>query len=383
MIKGTDIKKYRLKNSLSQEEFADMIGVKLNTVCRWETDKYSPSIKYQKVLNNLIGPKKRDIKDDTLIKSPLNYTGNKYRILPQIVPHFPKKIGVFVDLFCGGATVGINVNADKVYFIDSNERVISLLRYLSRINFPKFVKQLEEKIEKYNLSYSNLNGYAHYFDIATPENRNNGLKAFNKEGFLKLRKDYNAIIDKNSDDANLLLYLLLVYGFNNDLRFNSKGEYNLPCGKTDLNKFNLNKIYEFNLRAQEREYIFICGDFRDPKIREICFNADYLYLDPPYLLSDAVYNENSGWNESKECELINFLGECLKHHTPFCLSNVLSKENGETYNLPLKKFIEENKDLKLIDIEYHYRSSSYNKKNRDSNEREIILLSGEVVKNEN
>ena len=34
-------------------------------------------------------------------KTPLNYTGNKYRLLEQIQPYFPQKIKVMVDLFCG------------------------------------------------------------------------------------------------------------------------------------------------------------------------------------------------------------------------------------------------------------------------------------------
>ena len=29
------------------------------------------------------------------IKSPINYTGNKFRILPQITPHFSKNIKVW------------------------------------------------------------------------------------------------------------------------------------------------------------------------------------------------------------------------------------------------------------------------------------------------
>ena len=37
-----------------------------------------------------------------MIQSPLNYTGGKYKLLPQILPLFPKDIDVFVDLFCGG-----------------------------------------------------------------------------------------------------------------------------------------------------------------------------------------------------------------------------------------------------------------------------------------
>ena len=59
------------------------------------------------------------------IKSPLNYTGNKFRILEQIKKHFPKKANCMIDLFCGGATVGINVECDKVIFVDNNERVLN------------------------------------------------------------------------------------------------------------------------------------------------------------------------------------------------------------------------------------------------------------------
>lgn len=50
------------------------------------------------------------------IKSPLNYIGGKYKLLPQLIPFFPKEINVFVDLFCGGCNVGLNVNAKKIRF---------------------------------------------------------------------------------------------------------------------------------------------------------------------------------------------------------------------------------------------------------------------------
>lgn len=312
-----------------------------------------------------------------LLKSPLNYTGNKYRILPQIQPHFPDKVGVFVDMFCGGATVGINVDADRVIFIDSNERVISLLSFLSKSDFPKLLESFEKIINKYGLSYSNLNGYASYFKSATPINKNNGLKLYNMEGFRKLKDYYNKIKDKNCDEANTLLYLLLVYGFNNDLRFNSKGEYNLPCGKTDLNKNNLSKIKEFIDKAKKSNYEFICGDFRDYKVQKIVRSADFVYLDPPYLITDAVYNESSHWDEDSEYELIDFLEELQIDKIPFVLSNISTKDNGLKRNIPLCDWLDQNESLKVYSISYNYRSASYNKKNRDSNEQEIIVCFGE------
>lgn len=48
-----------------------------------------------------------------MLKCPLNYVGGKTKLLPQILPLFPKHIHTFVDLFGGGFNVGINVEADQ------------------------------------------------------------------------------------------------------------------------------------------------------------------------------------------------------------------------------------------------------------------------------
>ena len=61
-----------------------------------------------------------------MIQSPLNYTGGKYKLLPQILPLFPKDIDVFVDLFCGGCNVGINVDCNRVIYNDLNENLLYL-----------------------------------------------------------------------------------------------------------------------------------------------------------------------------------------------------------------------------------------------------------------
>ena len=36
------------------------------------------------------------------VKSPLNYTGGKYKLLPQLLELFPKQVNTFVDLLAGG-----------------------------------------------------------------------------------------------------------------------------------------------------------------------------------------------------------------------------------------------------------------------------------------
>ena len=40
------------------------------------------------------------------VKSPLNYTGGKHKLLPQITKLFPKDIDTFYDVFAGGRMLG-------------------------------------------------------------------------------------------------------------------------------------------------------------------------------------------------------------------------------------------------------------------------------------
>ncbi|MEG1821129.1 MAG: Dam family site-specific DNA-(adenine-N6)-methyltransferase [Malacoplasma sp.] len=304
------------------------------------------------------------------IKSPINYTGNKYRLLPQFCGFFPNKSKLFVDLFCGGATVGINMNAEKIVMIDNNPMVISLLEYLANEEIEVLIKNIEKVIDKYNLTYSAKYGYKNYKKKLSD---NNGLKEFNKNGFYKLRDNYNSLSNKKTKKANTILYTLMVYGFNNDLRFNKIGNYNLPVGKTDFNKNNLKKIIEYNKKAKEKNILFLCAEYDSEEAKKYIFNADFVYIDPPYLITTAVYNEGNNWNDQREKELINLLDDLNNRNIKFALSNVLTKVGID--NIILKNWLDkkENENIKLNDMDYHYRSCSYNKKDRDANEQEVLI----------
>ena len=71
------------------------------------------------------------------IKSPINYSGGKYRLLKYIIPLFPKEIDTFVDLFCGAGTVSVNVNSNKTICND-------LINYLPELFNTWKSKSLEE-----------------------------------------------------------------------------------------------------------------------------------------------------------------------------------------------------------------------------------------------
>ncbi len=67
-------------------------------------------------------------KSNTYIKSPLNYVGGKFKLLPSIIPLIPTDLNVFYDLFGGGFNVGINVEAERIVYNDINEPVSRMLK---------------------------------------------------------------------------------------------------------------------------------------------------------------------------------------------------------------------------------------------------------------
>lgn len=218
--------------------------------------------------NGLDGYKRRKI-NNKYIKSPLNYVGGKYKLLDQIIPIFPDKINTFVDLFGGGFNVGININANKIQYNDLETHVCELLEYFYHNDTSCLLSEINKVIELY------------------------GLSKTNKEGFLNLRNCYN-----QNNQNPILFYCLIVYAFNYQIRFNKKGEYNMPFGK-DRSSFNpaLEKHFiEFVNALHTKEIEFFNTNFTDFDFSELNEN-DLVYCDPPYLNSVAAYNEQDGWNE--------------------------------------------------------------------------------------
>ena len=80
---------------------------------------------------------------DSYIKSPMNYTGGKYKILNDIIPSFPSGIKNFVDLFAGGLNVGINVNADTIYANDQISYIIDLYKLFQDISTDDLVASIK------------------------------------------------------------------------------------------------------------------------------------------------------------------------------------------------------------------------------------------------
>ena len=101
-----------------------------------------------------------------------------------------------------------------------------------------------------------------------------------------------------------------------------------------------------------------------------------VYADPPYLVSQATYNNE--WNETKENELLSFLDNCDKNGIRFALSNVL--ENKGKTNEILKKWINEN-GYNVYHLEKSYANSYYHRKNKETVTDEVLITNYTISDN--
>ena len=220
-----------------------------------------------------------EVEENKSVSSLFNYTGGKYKLLEHLQKLF-KEDEIFLDIFTGGANVGINSKSSKIIFNDVNDKIISLMKYIKNTETEELLKKIDNIILDYGLSNTMFYGYEYYSC-----NSSEGLANYNKEPFLKLREDYNRKLNKGIEDY-ACLYVLIVFSFNNQVRFNSKGEFNLPVGKRDFNSKMRNKLILFSKKLKEKDIEFYSKDFREIDINKISKNT-FVYCDPPYLITTA------------------------------------------------------------------------------------------------
>jgi len=286
-------------------------------------------------------------------RSPLFYVGDKYRLIRQLIDLFPKEINNFYEPFVGGGTVFLNVEAKKYFLNDIDKHLVSIHKFLvSRArNSENFFKDVEKIIHKYKLSHSYKRDIVP--DSLKKEFKKTYYARFNKEGHEKLRESVN----KNKKNDPLILYILLIYGFNRMLRFNGGGNFNLPVGNVDFNKnvaSALNNYFDF---IRDKKIEFTSKDFQKFFNKNEYLKKDFVYLDPPYLITASEYNKF--WDEKSESDLLDLIDELNKEGVKFALSNV-THYNGSKNDL----LIEWMKKYKVHKIESNYISYHNNKKKK-------------------
>lgn len=280
------------------------------------------------------------------IRSPLFYTGDKYKLIPELKKYFPDKIDKFVEPFVGGGSVFLNIEANEFYENDIDKNIISIHKYLSSFaNSEDLLNILLSKIDEYEFSCS-------YKGKTVPDElRKKYIKTYfakyNNESYKQLKEKYN-----NSDRTDIAdLYLLLIYGFNRMLRFNQKGEFNLPVGNVDFNQNVFDSLTDYIKLTNKKNPHWSNTDYKEFLSNINITESDFIYLDPPYLITSSEYNKR--WNQNDDFELCNLLDAFDKNNIRFAMSNVIDYKGKE--NTELLKWAEKYNihSIKSNYINYH------------------------------
>ena len=250
---------------------------------------------------------------DRIVRSPLFYVGDKRKLMSQIMTYFPNHIDRLIEPFVGGGSVFMNVDADGFLLNDLNYIVIQIHSMLSSYCDRKddFFREVFSLINKYGLT-------SRFLGIPQEHGKSSDCKDVNREAYNRMKIDFNSGGKKDI----MLLYLLIIYGFNHMIRFNKKGDFNLPVGNLDFNENVYNALNDYFAQTETKQPQWHSQDY-SAFLAEIEFRKDDLvYLDPPYLISSSEYNKM--WNEECERNLIKEMDRLDAMGVRFAVSNAIT-----------------------------------------------------------
>ena len=234
-----------------------------------------------------------------LVNTPFNYTGSKFKLLPQLLPHFDYTKKTFVDVFAGGGSVYANIvdKYDKIIINDIIKDLVECHKLLGE-NDPNFVGEVK------------------FYSVGRDEQLE----------YHKLRDDYNI------SPSAAKLFALMLCCTNNMLRFNKSFKFNQTFGKRTFNvktqeKINgfINQVYPFKDKIEYKsiEFDMLSID-----------NDMMVYLDPPYagkIHKEAGYN--AYYSVEKDLKLFEYCVKINDVGGSFCLSNTYNEDT--TLNAPV------------------------------------------------
>jgi len=213
---------------------------------------------------------------------PIKSQGIKTKLIPWIRSVIPNDFnGTWIEPFMGTGAVAFNIAPRRAVLCDTNPHLVNFYSSIANGEItPEIVKDFLVREGEKLLSQ----GEEHYYFI--------------RERF-------------NKHHSPLDFLFLNRAGFNGMIRFNKKGEFNIPfCRKPQrfsasyITKIVNQVTYVSNL-LKAKKFTFKCQDFS--KTINEATPQDIIYCDPPYI--DRHVDYFNGWDDSHEKQLFDKLSD--------------------------------------------------------------------------
>ena len=240
---------------------------------------------------------------------PIKSQGIKTKLVPWIMELVPETNGKWIEPFLGTGVVAFNANFKEAILNDTNPHIINFYKGVQtkEITAPLMKQYLEQEGEL--LSVADESGYEHYRKVRS---RFNGGE-YSPYDFIFLSRA----------------------GFNGMMRFNNKGNWNIPfCKKPDrfaqayVTKITNQVSTVSKIIKPEPAWTFHNKSFAD--IIPLATENDFIYCDPPYYGRYVDYY--NGWTEQDEELLFTLLSQTKAkfilstwHHNDWRANDMIEK----------------------------------------------------------
>ncbi|MGC4129610.1 MAG: Dam family site-specific DNA-(adenine-N6)-methyltransferase [Bergeyella sp.] len=228
------------------------------------------------------------------MKPLVKYRGGKSKEIPHLEKHIPKFSGRYIEPFFGGGAMFFYLEPKRAIINDINAKLMAFYKGV-KSDFETLQNELSEIEKIYRINRRKFEE----LKTQTPTERVNDD---NETLYYQIRDMFNDLTEKKYSDA-LLYFFINKTAYSGMIRYNSKGEFNVPYGRyANLNTTLVTKAHSRLLANTE---IYNC-DYKN--IFEMAEEDDFMFLDPPY---DCVFSDygnaehKDGFNEKNHTELAN------------------------------------------------------------------------------
>jgi DNA adenine methylase len=268
------------------------------------------------------------------MKPLIKYRGGKSTEISNIVRHIPKYKGRYIEPFFGGGALYFFLEPKRAIVNDINSKLMAFYSGVKN-NYPALRTELDEIEKIYGINRRQFDD----LKSQTPDER---VEDKNEALYYQLRDMFNDLSDKKYSDA-VLYFFINKTAYSGMIRYNSKGEFNVPFGRyPNLNTSLITKRHS-DLLADTEIYN---TDYKE--VFNMVNSDDFIFLDPPYdcIFSDYGNEEyKSGFND--DCHIA--LAEDLKNlnckvllvigRTPLTASlykDMIIDEYAKTYSVNIR-----------------------------------------------
>lgn len=202
------------------------------------------------------------------MKPMLKYRGGKSKELGYLKKWVPLKYNRYIEPFFGGGALYFDIEPQKAIINDLNK---SLMKFYDDVatDFARIHRELAFLQCMYELNRADYEARK----AASPDKR---VDDANENLYYSLRAQYNGLAPSNLLPGTLYYYINKT-AYSGMIRFNKRGEYNVPYGR--YKNFNTALVTEEH-SALLRSAIRMSADFED--VFKLCKEDDFVFLDPPY-----------------------------------------------------------------------------------------------------